>query len=330
MKALHVTTLGEPIAVLTMVETPAPSPGPGAVAVRILAAAGNFPDVLMCRGLYQVRPELPFVPGVEACGIVTEVGEGVDPALIGQRVIGGTELPHGSFAEVAIMPAEQIYAAPSSLDDAQASALLVGYQTAWFALHRRARIQAGETLLVHAAAGGVGSATIELGKAAGAHVIAVVGSEAKRATAIALGADIVVDRSTDDFVAIVKEATAGRGADVIFDPVGGETYRKSTKCIAFEGRIVIVGFTSGEIQSVALNHALVKNYSILGLHWGLYRSEDPQAVGACMDELTRLADNGKITPLVSQRHGFAGWPAAMQELANGTTVGRLALIPSMA
>ncbi len=327
MKALQVITLGEPIDSLTLVDTLEPVPGPGQVAIRILAAAGNFPDVLMCRGQYQVRPDLPFVPGVEGCGMVTGVGEGVDPTLIGQRIIGGTELPHGSFAEVAIMPADQIYVAPASLDDAQASALLVGYQTGWFALHRRARIQPGETLLVHAAAGGVGSAAVELGKAAGATVIAVVGSEAKRATAQALGADLVVDRSTEDFVSIVKDATNGRGADVIFDPVGGETYRKSTKCIAFEGRIVIIGFTSGEIQSVALNHALVKNYSILGLHWGLYRSEDPTAVRECMTELTALADEGLITPLISQRLSFDEWPRAMQELADGTTVGRLALIP---
>ena len=327
MKALQVITLGEPIDSLTLVDTLEPVPGPGQVAIRILAAAGNFPDVLMCRGQYQVRPDLPFVPGVEGCGMVTGVGEGVDPTLIGQRIIGGTELPHGSFAEVAIMPADQIYVAPASLDDAQASALLVGYQTGWFALHRRARIQPGETLLVHAAAGGVGSAAVELGKAAGATVIAVVGSEAKRATAQALGADLVVDRSTEDFVSIVKDATNGRGADVIFDPVGGETYRKSTKCIAFEGRIVIIGFTSGEIQSVALNHALVKNYSILGLHWGLYRSEDPTAVRDCMTELTALADAGQITPLISQRLSFDEWPRAMQELADGTTVGRLALIP---
>ena len=327
MRALQVTTLGEPIDALTVVDIDVPTPGPGQVAVRVRAAAANFPDVLMCRGLYQVRPELPFVPGVEACGDVIAVGDGVSSELIGQRVIGGTELPFGSFAEVAMMPADQIYPAPSSLDDAQAAALLVGYQTGWFALHRRAHIQAGETLLVHAAAGGVGTAAIELGKAAGAKVIAVVGGEAKRETALSLGADIVVNRATEDFVTIVKAATGGRGADVIFDPVGGETYRKSTKCIAFEGRIVIIGFTSGEIQSVALNHALVKNYSILGLHWGLYRSEDPAAVSACMDELTTLADNGQITPLVSQRHGFDTWPAAMQELANGTTVGRLALIP---
>ena len=327
MKALQVITLGEPIDSLTLVDTLEPVPGPGQVAIRILAAAGNFPDVLMCRGQYQVRPDLPFVPGVEGCGMVTGVGEGVDPTLIGQRIIGGTELPHGSFAEVAIMPADQIYVAPASLDDAQASALLVGYQTGWFALHRRARIQPGETLLAHAAAGGVGSAAVELGKAAGATVIAVVGSEAKRATAQALGADLVVDRSTEDFVSIVKDATNGRGADVIFDPVGGETYRKSTKCIAFEGRIVIIGFTSGEIQSVALNHALVKNYSILGLHWGLYRSEDPTAVRECMTELTALADEGLITPLISQRLSFDEWPRAMQELADGTTVGRLALIP---
>src|SRR6202042_1592665 len=152
------------------------------------------------------------------------------------------------------------------------------YQTGWFGLHRRARLAPGETLLVHAAAGGVGSGAVQLGKAAGARVIGVVGGAQKAETARALGADVVVDRLTQDFVEVVKEVTGGRGADVVYDSVGGEAYTRSTKCIAFEGRIVVVGFTSGTIPTATLNHALVKNYSILGLHWGLYERLDPEAV----------------------------------------------------
>ncbi|MGC5411997.1 zinc-binding dehydrogenase, partial [Streptomyces sp. DT225] len=151
--------------------------------------------------------------------------------------------------------------APDSLDDAEAAALHIGYQTGWFGLHRRARLQAGETLLVHAAAGGVGSAAVQLGKAAGATVIGVVGGPEKAKTAVALGCDLVIDRRTEDIVAAVKEFTGGRGADVVYDPVGGDAYAKSVKCIAFEGRIVVVGFASGTIPSPALNHPLVKNYS---------------------------------------------------------------------
>jgi len=290
--------------------------------VRVRAAAANFPDVLLCRGLYQIRPELPFTPGVELCGDVVAVGQGVDPARVGERVLGTAVLPHGGFAEYAVMDAA--LPAPDSLDDAQAAGLHIGYQTGWFGLHRRAALQPGETLLVHAAAGGVGSAAVQLGKAAGARVIGVVGGPAKAEVARELGADIVVDRHAEDFVAVVKDATGGRGADVIYDPVGGDTYQRSTKCVAFEGRILVVGFAGGEIQSAALNHALVKNYAILGLHWGLYNQMDPGAVRACHAELTRLADAGVVRPLVSERVPLEDVPDALQRLGDGTTVGRVA------
>jgi NADPH2:quinone reductase len=327
MRAWQVGELGEPLAVLRSVDAEIPAPGPGQVTVRTLAAAANFPDVLMCRGLYQVRPELPFTPGVELCGEVVAVGDGVTTATVGQRVLGGAALPHGGFAEYAVLSAAETFPAPSSLDDAQASSLFIGYQTGWFGLHRRAQLKAGETLLVHAAAGGVGSAAIQLGKAAGATVIGVVGGPAKAEVARALGADVVIDRHTEDFVAVVKEHTGGRGADVIYDPVGGETYDRSTKCIAFEGRILVVGFAGGTIQKAALNHALIKNYSIVGLHWGLYNRFDPAAVRACHDELIALADRGLVAPLVSERLAFEQVPDGLQRLADGVTVGRVVFQP---
>lgn len=323
MKALHVTRNGEPVDVLELVDAPQPDPGPGQVGVRVLATPANFPDVLMCRGQYQVRPDLPFTPGIELCGEVIALGEGITSLELGDRVVGQAVLPFGGFAEFALMDMSTTFAAPTKLGNAEASTLFVGYQTAWFGLHRRGHLKVGETLLVHAAAGGVGSAAVQLGKAAGAQVIAVVGGPEKANTARQLGADVVVDHWDEDFVEIVREATRGHGADVVFDPVGGATYMKSTKCIAFEGRIIVVGFAAGEISSAALNHPLMKNYSILGLHWNLYNRHDPAAVRSCHESLCDLAGAGAIQPLVSVRTALSDAPSAIQDLADGTTVGRV-------
>lgn len=323
MKAWQVTELGEPAKVMTLVDLADPAPGPRQMVVRVLASPANFPDALMCRGLYQVKPELPFTPGVELCGEVVALGPGVEGFAVGDRVVGAAVMPHGGFAELAVMDVGLTFPAPDVLDDVQAASLYIGYQTGWFGLHRRAGLKAGETLLVHAAAGGVGSAAIQLGKAAGARVIGVVGGPEKAEVARSLGADVVIDRHTQDFVAVVKAETGGRGADAIYDPVGGETYTRSTKCIAFEGRILVVGFAGGEIQSAALNHALVKNYSIVGLHWGLYNLYDPPAVLECHRALTELADQGLIAPLVSERLALADVASGVQRLADGVTVGRV-------
>ena len=327
MRAWQVHELGEPGKVLTLQDVAEPAPGPGQLLVRVRSAAANVPDVLMCRGQYQVRPPLPFTPGIELCGEVVRAGEGATGFEPGDRVIGSPELPAGAFAETALMAAERTFPAPPALDDAEAAALYIGYQTGWFGLHRRAGLKPGETLLVHAAAGGVGSAAVQLGKAAGATVIGVVGGPEKADVARRLGADLVVDRNAEDFVAVVKEATDGRGADVVYDPVGGDAYARSTKCIAFEGRILVIGFASGEVPSPGLNHALIKNYSILGLHWGLYNSKDPEAIRRCHDELTALAEQGLAKPLVSERLGMEQAADAVQRLADGATVGRAVIQP---
>ncbi len=327
MKAWRVHELGEPRDVLRLEDVPNPRPGPGQVLVAVRAAAANFPDALMCRGQYQIKPPLPFTPGIELCGEVTAVGEGVSGFSVGDRVVGAPELPTGAFAEQALMAAERTFPAPEALDDAEASAFYIGYQTGWFGLHRRAALRTGETLLVHAAAGGVGSAAVQLGKAAGAIVIGVVGGPGKLDVARQLGADVVVDRHAEDFVEVVKQVTQGRGADVVYDPVGGESYARSTKCIAFEGRILVVGFASGTIPSPGLNHALVKNYSIVGLHWGLYQQRDPAAIRQCHDDLTKLAADGVVAPLISERLGFDRVADTVQRLADGQTVGRAVFIP---
>jgi NADPH2:quinone reductase len=291
MRAWQVHELGDPRDVLALDQVPDPEPGPGQVLVRVLGAAANFPDVLMCQGAYQVRPPLPFTPGIELCGEVAATGAGVTGFAAGDRVIGNPALPSGGYAELALMNADTILPAPDGLDDAEAAAFFITYQTGWFGLHRRARLAAGETLLVQAAAGGVGSGAVQLGKAAGARVI------------------------------------GGRAPDVVYDSVGGEAYTKSTKCIAFEGRILVVGFASGQIPSAPLNHALIKNYSIVGLHWGLYQTKEPQAIRECHRQLTKLVADGAIRPLVSERLGLQEVPGVLHRLAQGDTVGRVVFTP---
>ncbi|WP_104101274.1 NADPH:quinone oxidoreductase family protein [Arthrobacter sp. 08Y14] len=322
MKAWNVVTLAEPRDAMRLTEQPSPTAAPGSLVLKTLAVALNFPDVLLCRGEYQEKPELPFVPGIELCGTVTGIGDGVTGFRLGDRVIA-THL--GVMAEEVQVPAATAFPAPGSLSDAEAAALCIGYQTGYFGLHRRARIAPGETLLVHAAAGGVGTAAVQLGKAAGATVIGVVGNEAKRRIAEKAGADIVVNRTTEDFVDAVKKATGGRGADVIYDPVGGETFERSTRCIAFEGRIIVVGFAGGTLQTARMNHALVKNYSILGLHWALYTKNAPELVAEAHEQLTLLADKGLIRPVVSETVPFASAPEAVQRLGDGKTAGRVVL-----
>ncbi len=312
MKAWQVFEHGEPADALKLGEVDVPTPGDGQVLVRVKAAALNFPDVLLARGQYQIKPPLPFTPGVELCGEIVGTGE---------RVIGTPVLPHGALAEYALM--EDYFPAPSTLDDAEAASFLIAYQTGWFGLHRRARLQPGETLLVHAAAGGVGSAAVQLGKAAGATVIGVVGGAAKVDVARQMGCDVVVDRRAEDFVKVVKEVTNGRGADVIYDPVGGEAYAGSVKCVAFEGRILIVGFASGQVPSPALNHALVKNYSIVGLHWGLYRQYDPASIAEAHKSLSAM----NLKPLIGGRLSLEEAAVGLTQLATGESVGRIVVTP---
>ena len=326
VRAWQVTSLGEPLEVMTVAQVPQPVAVPGHLRVRVLATALNFPDVLMARGHYQVRPELPFTPGVEVCGEVLELGEGVAGLAVGDRIVGTTAVPHGGLAQECLMPAAGTFAAPAGCTDAEASALTIGYQTAYVGLVRRAGLQAGETLVVHAAAGGVGSAAVQVGKALGARVVAVVGSDAKAQVARAAGADVVVDRSAGDLVAALKDAMGRSGADVVFDPVGGAAYDASTKVVAFEGRIVVVGFTSGTIPAPPLNHALVKNYSILGLHWGLYLQRDHAIAAAAHQQLVAWAEAGVVRPLVSEQVPFEEAPGALARLGAGETTGRLVVL----
>ena len=302
-------------------------PAEGLVRISVRAAAINFPDALMVAGLYQVKPELPFVPGVEVAGEVVSA----PPASgfkAGDRVMalldsGG--LTRGGYAEVADAAPGSVSRMPDEMTFDEGAGFTLVFQTGWFGLHRRAGLKAGETLLVHAGAGGVGSAAIRLGKAAGATVIATAGSDEKVEVCLRLGADHAVNYKTQDFVEEVKRITGGRGADVVFDPVGGDIYDRSTKCIAFEGRIVIVGFTSGRIPQAAANHVLIKNYSVVGLHWGLYAKRAPELIQPAARALLDLYEAGKIKPYISIRLPLSAAPRALATVAEGKSTGKVIL-----
>ncbi|KWX21607.1 alcohol dehydrogenase [Mycolicibacterium wolinskyi] len=312
---------GEPGAVLRWETMPDPQPGTGQVRVRVAATSCNFADVLLCRGEYQQKPAMPFTPGLELCGIVDEVGAGVAEDLLGCRVVGQPVLPHGGYAELAILDAPDAVAVPEQLGDAEAATLHLTYLTAWLGLHRRAAVRTGDVVVVTAAAGGVGSAAVQLARAAGATVIGIASGPEKLATVAEIGADVAIDGAQEDAVARVREVAPG-GADIVFDPVGGNAYESATKYIAFEGTIVVVGFASGTIPQPRLNHAFVKNYTIAGLHWTLYRRHNPALIQRAQTELFELAAAGRITPLITQRLKMADVPAALDALAVGKTRGK--------
>ena len=326
MRAWRVHELGEPADVLRLEDVEPPRPGPGQVAIDVEAVALNFPDILLCRGMYQERPPLPFTPGLEIAGRVAEAGAGARHP-VGSRVLAMPPMPGGGMAERVVAPEAVVFGIPDDMPASSAASLLVAYQTGWFALHRRARLVEGETLLVHAGAGGVGSAAIQLGRAAGARVIATAGGPEKVGVLQRLGADLSIDYRKDDFVEIVKEATGGRGADVIYDPVGGDTFDRSCKCIAWEGRLLVIGFAGGRIPDVPANHVLLKNYSVVGLHWGAYFRNDPQLVHDTHGRLLQLYEKGEIDPLISAELALEDAPSALARLGARGTWGRVVLRP---
>lgn len=327
MRAWQVHELGDPSEVLKLEEVEEPEPGTGEVVVEVEAVGLNFFDILLCRGEYQDKPETPFTPGGEVAGAISVVGEGVDLEK-GLRVIA-TPFPSGGYAEKVTVPAEGgIFPIPDAMPSQAAAVMHVAYQSAHFALHRRANLKEGETVLVHAGAGGIGSAAIQLARAAGARVFSTAGGPEKVDICRKLGAEVAVDYREENFVDAVKEATDGRGADVILDPVGGDVFDLSRRCVAFEGRIVIVGFTSGRIADAPTNHALVKNYSVAGLHWGLYNKVMPELVFETHDALVKLYEEGKIDPLIYKTVPFEEVPEALKLLGSRKTYGKLVTEPS--
>lgn len=327
MRAWRVNELGHPSQSLRLEDVPEPVPQVGEIAVRVEAGTVNFADILLCQGIYQDRPGVPLTPGLETCGVVEAVGPGVDVAL-GTRVAGMAALPRGGFAERALVRAATALVMPDDVPAADATVLYSTYQTAHVGLHHRAHLQSGEWLLVHAAAGGVGSAAVQVGIAAGARVIATAGGAAKVALCLALGAHHALDYGTDDVHATVMAITDGHGVDVAFDPVGGAVGDVTRRLMAWEGRLVVVGFASGVIPNHPANHVLVKNYSVVGLHWGAYVAHGGRAVvEASHADLLRLYRAGAIRPEVQETVGLDGIPDALARLEARQVTGRIVLVP---
>ena len=327
MRAWRVNELGHPSQSLRLEEVPDPVPGPGQVMVRVEASNINFADILLCQGIYQDRPGVPFTPGLETCGLVDAVGPGVDIAL-GTRVAGMAALPHGGYAERALIRAGTALEMPADVPAPDATVLYSTYQTAHVGLHHRGALQAGEWLLVHSGAGGVGSAAVQLGVAAGARVIATAGGPTKVDHCLTLGARHGIDYSTADLHATIMEITDGHGVDVAFDPVGGAVGDTTRRCMAWEGRLLVIGFASGAIPSYPANHVLVKNYAVIGLHWGAYAEHGGRAIiEAAHTELLRLYRAGAIKPDISDVIRLANVPEALRSLEAREVSGRLVLVP---
>jgi NADPH2:quinone reductase len=324
MQAMVMKALGEPRD-LELVSAPDPEPGPGEITIDVRAVGCNFFDILLCRGTYQVKPPLPFSPGAEVAGCVRAVGPGVTGFAPGERVFA--MLGFGGYATVAVVRAEGAAHLPDAMPFEHAAAFGIVYQTAYFGLVHRAALERGETLLVHAAAGGVGLAAVQIGRALGARVLATAGSAAKCAVAREHGAAAAFEYGSPQWVEAVRETTGGRGADVVFDPVGGDVFDLSTKCIAFCGRLLVIGFASGRIPTIEANRILLKNIAVVGLHWGAYRAHDAALVRDTQRALFAMYERGQLRPVVSSIHPLRDAAAALDEIGSRRNVGKVVLLP---
>ena len=308
---------------MTFGEVADPVPGPGEALVRNRAAGVNFFDLLQIAGKYQVRPALPFVPGGEFAGVVEACGPGVTQLREGDPVMGPPLT--GGYAEKSLVKVERALRIPEGMTFEQAAGFPIVYQTSWFALNERGKLQPGETLLVHAGASGVGVAAIEIGRAMGAHVLASASTASKRAFCQEHGAQSAIDYTRPDWFEEVKSLTAGRGADVIYDPVGGDVFDLSTKCIAPDGRLLVVGFASGRIPALPANRLLLKNFSAVGVYWGRQADERLEYPQQAHEALTALFLQGKLKPPVDRAFPLERAPEALAEVAGRRVLGKLAL-----
>lgn len=321
MRAWRVHEYGDYREVLRLEEgLPHPLRHPGEVLVEVRNVGLNFADTLSVQGRYQIKPALPFTPGIEASGVVLEADPD-SPFLPGDSVIAAA--PWGALAERIVVGAESCFRVPSGMGHREAAALLLTYQTSHFALVRRGALAPGETLVVHNGAGGVGSAAIQIGKALGATVIATAGGQEKLEVCRRAGAAHVVDYRERDFVADVLELTGGRGADVLYDSIGGDVFDASTKCIAFEGRLLVIGFAGGRIPSIAANRIMLKNISVVGLNWGAYRDHHSPLVPAVHEEICAMHASGLITPMIFGAYPFEELHTALDDLLSRRSWGKL-------
>lgn len=308
---------------LVVEDVPAPPMRDGAVRIAAHAAGVNFMDTLLIAGQYQVKPPLPFTPGAESAGIITDVGKGVNGFKPGDRVLAMTE--NGGYAEEVVAAADRVYPIPDKMDFASAAGFPIVYGTSHLALAWRAFLKAGEWLLVTGAAGGVGLTAVEIGKAMGAQVIAAAGGAEKLAVAQQHGADHLIDYSREDLRERVKSITGGRGADVIYDPVGGDVFDACLRSIAWEGRIIIIGFASGRIPQVPANIALVKNIDVIGFFWGSYQLHKPEMPRESFKQLFRWFEEGKLKPHVSDRLDLKDAHLALELLKQRKATGKVIL-----
>ncbi len=327
MRALVVETLAPDFAGCAIRDVPTPTPGPGEVLVAVKAASVNFPDLLMTRGEYQFKPPLPFTPGLDVAGEVVALGEGATGWKIGDAVVGGARL--GGFADYAVLSAESLKPKPARLSFSEAAAYGAAYLTAYVALVRRARLEPGEWVLVHGAAGGVGLAAVDLAKALGARVIAASASDIKLAAIERLYAPDAVVNVTDGFRDQVKAITGGRGADVIYDPVGGDVFDESVRCIAFDGRLLVIGFTAGRIPTISVNMPLIKGFSVMGVRAGEYGRRFPEKGRENQAAIWRMADEGVISPHVHAELPLARWREAFNLLAERQVIGKAVIRPDL-
>lgn len=310
---------------LTVEDVPPPPMVENGVRIRVGAAALNFADTLMVAGKYQVKPDLPFVPGLEAGGTVIECAPGVTRVKPGDKVMA--HVGCGAFAEEIVTTEERVYRRPAAMDDAAAAAFPIVYGTSHMGLKAKAGLKAGETLVVHGAAGGVGLTAVEIGKRLGATVIATAGGADKLKVAAAHGADHLIDYKAEDIRERVKAITGGRGADVVYDPVGGDAFAASLRSTAPDGRILVVGFASGTVPQIPANILLVKNITVIGFYWGAYRTLRPRLYEETFAELLRWYEEGALRPHVSMTFGLDQIKDAFAALTGRQSTGKVVLIP---
>jgi NADPH:quinone reductase len=323
MRAVLCRTLGDS-AGIRVEEVTAPALTPGKVRIAVKAAGVNFPDVLMIEGKYQVKPQLPFIPGLEIAGEVMECSAGVTHVKPGDRVLAFAR-SGGGFATEIVLPGAIVTPIPDAMDWVSAAAFPVAYGTAHFALDYRGRLQKGETLLVLGAAGGVGLAAIEIGKFMGARVIAAAGGPEKGAICLEHGADAVIDYTAENLRDRVLALTDGKGVDVVFDPVGGASFEASVRCIAWEGRILVVGFASGDIPKVAANMILVKNFSVVGVVFGAHSDRFPEQTRARLGKLLEQTSAGHFKPRIHKAYPLEQAADALAEIKGRRVVGKMVL-----
>jgi NADPH:quinone reductase len=327
---MHAWLCENPIGVdaLCWKELPTPAPGPGQVLVEIKAASLNFPDLLIVQNKYQMKPPLPFVPGSEYAGVVGAIGEGVTTLKVGQPVacLAGT----GGFATHALAPAALCMPLPDGFGFVDAAAFIMIYATSWHALMDRAQLKSGETVLVLGAAGGVGTAAIQIAKAAGARVIAAASSDEKCELCQSIGADLSINYTThaapNAFREAIKAATAGRGPDVIYDPIGGEFAEPAFRSIAWRGRYLVVGFAAGPIPSLPLNLTLLKGASLVGVFWGDFARREPKANAQMMTELAQWYAKGLVKPVIDRTMPMAELKAAYARMGSRGVKGKLVMV----